>query len=75
MVLSYILDKFRYYFNYNEIELVKMKLRKTKTLKKKFFIPKKKDILNKIYIIKYKNNPRFNRDELIKIKQNLKSIN
>ena len=73
-MFSYILNKIGLYYNYNEIELIKMNLKHTKTLKKKFFIPKKEDILNKMYIIKYRNNPRFNKDELIRVKESLKSI-
>tara|TARA_Y100000741_G_C18223413_1_gene546853 strand:- start:790 stop:1017 length:228 start_codon:yes stop_codon:yes gene_type:complete len=74
MVLSYILNKIKLYYNYNEIELIRMNLKHTKTLKKRFFIPKKEDILNKMYTIKYRNNPRFNKTELIKIKESLKPI-
>ena len=52
-----------------------MNLKHTKTLKKKFFIPTQKDILNKMYIIKFKNKPRFEKNEIIKIKNSLKSAN
>lgn len=72
MVFTYILNKLGLY--YNEIELIKMNLKSTKTLKKTFFVPMEKDILNKMYIIKYRNNPRFNKNELIKVKDTLKPI-
>ena len=75
MVLYYILNKLGLGYNYNEIEKVKMNLKHTKTLKKKFFIPTQKDILNKMYVIKFKNKPRFEKNEIIKIKNSLKSIN
>ena len=42
-------------------------------LKRQFYVPNKIDLLNKIKMIKYKNNPKIDYDELLKVKQTLKS--
>lgn len=75
MVLNYILSKLGLIYNEsNEIINVRKNLKRTSTLRRKFYVPKKKEILNKLYIIKYRNNPKFNIDDLLRAKNNLKNI-
>ena len=60
--------------DYNLIN-IKNTLKKTKTLKKKFYIPTDIEIQNKYHRIKLKKRPRINVTDIIHIKNNLKQIN
>ena len=64
------------YFNDDDYTLMEIKnnLKSTKTLKKKFYIPNKIDILNKYHKIQIKKKPTINISEILLIKKNLKSI-
>ena len=76
MVFSYILNKlglYKYNESKSEIDIIRSNLKHTVMLKRQFYIPNKIDLLNKMYMIKYKNNPKIDCDELLKAKQNLKS--
>jgi hypothetical protein len=75
MVLNYILSKLGLIYNEsNEIINVRNNLKRTSTLRRTFYVPEKKEILNKLYIIKYRNNPKFKIDDLLRAKNNLKNI-
>ena len=72
-MITYILNKLGYY-NYDELNYIRHNLKHTKTLKKQFYIPNKKELLNKMITIRYKNKLLFNNNDLINSKKNLKSI-
>ena len=75
MVLNYILSRLGLIYNEsNEIINVRKNLKHVNTLKRKFYVPEKKEILNKLYIIKYRNNPKVNIDDLLLAKKNLKNL-
>tara|TARA_Y100000389_G_C17407278_1_gene488796 strand:- start:834 stop:1070 length:237 start_codon:yes stop_codon:yes gene_type:complete len=57
--------------DYNLLK-IKNNLKKTYTLKKKFYFPTIKEIQNKYHNIKLKNKPTINVNDIIFIKNNLK---
>jgi len=70
---EYIYSKEDIYNNY--LIDIKNNLKHTITLKKKFYIPSKLEILNKHFMIQLKNKPKINIQDIIDTKNNLKPIN
>ena len=71
-VENYIYSKETLYNYY--LEDVKNNLKPTKTLKKIFYIPTKNEIQNKNFMIRIKNKPKINCNELIECKKNLNKV-
>ena len=71
-MISYILHKMGIY---SELDYVRNNLKHTKTLRRKFYNPNKKEILNKMIMICYKNKLNFTSDDLINAKKKLQHIN
>ena len=67
-MISYILHKLGIY---NELDYVRNNLKPTKTLRKQFYVPDKKEVLNKMITICYKNKLNFTCNDLINAKKKL----
>ena len=70
-MISYILHKLGIY---NELDYVRNNLKPTKTLRKQFYVPDKKEVLNKMITICYKNK-LMNCNDLINAKKNYNQYN
>ena len=75
-MLFYIMNYIKeYYNNYDlnpDILNIKNNLKKTYTLKKKFYKPTFNEINNKLFMINLKKKYKINHEELILIKNNLR---
>lgn len=54
---------------------IKNKLKHTVTLKRKFYVPTKHEIINKYHMIKTKNLPKISVNDLVNAKKNLIHVN
>ena len=59
---------------YNEIDYIRNNLKHTKTLRRKFYKPDEREVLNKMIMICYKNKLYFNSEDLINAKKKLQSV-
>ena len=64
-------------FNEGDYELIKIRenLKHTVTLRRQFYTPTKKEIINKYQIIINKKKPRINVEELVNAKKKLIHVN